>query len=123
MAFYLVLAFAALSIAAPSMADERSDAALYVQWSREGQTLLLAAGQTLGAASMCKEISGVRVDAAADRLSAMVDDSAKSEADVSAARNTFRAGAEAGRHAVASGVKDCGQAAAELTGLERQLSR
>ncbi len=72
---------------------------------------------------MCKEISGIRVDAAADRLSAMVDESAKSEADVTAARNTFRAGAEAGRHAVASGDKDCGQAAAELTGLERQLSR
>lgn len=72
------------------------------------------AGRTLGAASMCKEIDASRIDTAADGVSSIVDRTMESDADVAAARATFRAGADAGRHAL--------QAAPRIAGRREPIS-
>lgn len=89
--------------------------------STRGNELLSMAGKTLGAASMCKEIAASRIDAAADRVSSIVDRTMENDADVASARATFRTGADAGRHAIASGATDCGKADADLRKMEWEL--
>lgn len=123
MALHLALAFVALSITSTGIALPSGGIIQRVQWSAQGESLLFAAGRTLGAASMCKEISDARVGAVADRVSAIVDDAATNNADVTSARATFSTGAEGGRRAVASGATSCTAVAADLAELERQLSR
>jgi hypothetical protein len=93
-----------------------------VQWGRQGQDLL-AAGRILGAATMCRHIPEARINAAADKISAIVDKSVKTNAEVDGARATFRTGAAAGRDAIKSGRFDCVQADVALKSMERDLQQ
>jgi hypothetical protein len=119
MILHLALALAAATLIA---APNEGTSAQPVQWGRQGQDLL-AAGRILGAATMCSDIPEGRINAAADKISAIVDKSVKTNADVDAARATFRTGAATGRNAIQSGEFDCVQADAALKRMERNLQQ
>jgi hypothetical protein len=82
---------------------------------------LAAAGQTLGAASMCKDIDRARVKAAVLKVEALIDKGVDDNRQYYASKNIFATGLDKGKNAVKRHETDCRRANEELTDMEKQL--
>ena len=84
---------------------------------------LSSAGETLGAASMCKDIDRDRIRAAILKVNAYIDKGVDNNRQYYAGKNIFAKGMEEGKEAVKRGRTDCRRAESDLTTLEEQLGR
>jgi hypothetical protein len=82
---------------------------------------LAAAGQVLGAASMCKDIDRARVKAAVTKVEAMIDKGVDNNTQYYASKNIFDRGLDKGKNAVKHHETDCRHATDDLTDLEKLL--
>ena len=87
----------------------------------EAEERLATAGQVLGAASMCKEVSRARLKIAMLKIQALIDKGVDDNRQYYAAQNIFSKGVDKGKGSVKKGETDCEHANAELTNLEKVL--
>ena len=84
---------------------------------------LSSAGETLGAASMCKDIDRDRIRAAILKVNEYIDKGVDNNRQYYAGKNIFAKGMEEGKEAVKRGRTDCRRAESDLSTLEEQLGR
>jgi len=82
---------------------------------------LAAAGQVLGAASMCKQIDRARVAAAVHKVEALIDKGVDNNRQYYASKTIFDKGLDKGRSAIKQHETDCRRTGEKLTDLERLL--
>jgi hypothetical protein len=118
MAFHLILALAGATLIGSAGSgtttpptDRMSDA----------EAFSAAAGQVLGAATMCDSISKDRIQSAADRVGEVTQGLAANDDELNAAKAVFKSSLQEGGHAVASGDTDCGHVDAALGEMEQAI--
>jgi hypothetical protein len=84
---------------------------------------LSSAGETLGAASMCKDIDRERIRAAILKVNELIDKGVDNNRQYYAGKNIFAKGVDEGKDAIKRGRTDCRRAESDLTSLEEQLGR
>ena len=84
---------------------------------------LSSAGETLGAASMCKDIDRARIRAATLKVNELIDKGVDNNRQYYAGKNIFAKGIDEGKNAIKRGRTDCRRAESDLTTLEEQLGR
>jgi hypothetical protein len=82
---------------------------------------LLAAGQVLGAASMCDQIEPVRIKTAMVKIEGLINEAVDDNRRLLAAENILGQGFDKGKRSVMEGATDCLRANADLIELERAL--
>jgi hypothetical protein len=82
---------------------------------------LSSAGETLGAASMCKDIDRDRVRAAMLKVNELIDRGVDNNRQYYAGKNIFAKGMAEGKDAIKRRRTDCRRAESDLTTLEEQL--
>jgi hypothetical protein len=82
---------------------------------------LAAAGETLGAASMCTAIDRDRLRADILKINDMIDKGVDDNRQYYASKNIFAKGMGRGKDAIKRGRTDCRRAESDLTALEAQL--
>jgi hypothetical protein len=113
----IVLAFVgATLIITPDAADRYTPRVVFGPEQR-----LLAAGQILGAASMCDQIEPVRIKTAMVKIEGLINQAVDDHRRLLAAENILGQGFDKGKRSVMEGGTDCLRANAELTELERVL--
>jgi hypothetical protein len=114
----------ALTLAVTPVAAADSDQDKYAP-----QTVVAAerrpssAGETLGAASMCKDIDRDRIRAAILKVKDLIDKGVDNNRQYYASKNIFAKGIDHGKDAIKRGRTDCRRAESDLTALEEQLGR
>jgi hypothetical protein len=84
---------------------------------------LSSAGQTLGAASMCKDIDRNRIRAAILKVYDLIDKGVDNNRQYYAGKNIFAKGIDEGKAAIKRSRTDCRRAKSDLATLEEQLVR
>ena len=84
---------------------------------------LSSAGQTLGAASMCKDIDRNRIRVAIQKVDDLIDRGVDNNRQYYAGKNIFAKGMDEGKDAIKQGRTDCRHAKSDLATLEEQLGR
>ena len=84
---------------------------------------LSSAGETLGAASMCKDIDRDRIRAAILKVNELIDRGVDNNRQYYAGKNIFAKGMDEGKDDIKRGRTDCQRAESDLTTLEEQLGR
>jgi hypothetical protein len=82
---------------------------------------LSSAGETLGAASMCKDIDRNRIRAAILKVNELIDKGVDNNRQYYAGKNIFAKGIDEGKDAIKRGRADCRRAESDLTSLEGEL--
>ena len=82
---------------------------------------LSSAGETLGAASTCKDINRNRIRAAILKVNAYIDKGVDNNRQYYAGKNIFAKGIDEGKDSIKRGRTDCQRAESDLTSLEEQL--
>lgn len=82
---------------------------------------LSSAGETLGAASMCKDIDRDRIRAAILKVDDLIDKGVDNNRQYYASKNIFAKAMDNGKDAIKRGRTDCRRAESDLTTLEEQL--
>jgi hypothetical protein len=80
-----------------------------------------SAGETLGAASMCKDIDRDRIRAAILKVNDLIDKGVDDNRQYYASKNIFAKGMDEGKDANKRGRTDCRRTESDLTALEEQL--
>ncbi len=83
------------------------------------EQLSAAAGTILGAAAMCRDISGARLSSATGKVAALVSAVVTDDDELTSAQQMFAENASAGKRAVESGRADCHAVEASLAKLEQ----
>lgn len=91
------------------------------QAASAAEARLGAAGEVLGAASMCKEIRRDRLRADMDKVDAMIDKGVDDNQQYYAARNILDKAIDKGKRAIGRRETTCRHAKAALTELEKEL--
>ncbi len=86
------------------------------------QALASAAGQVLGAISMCDGIESPRIFAAADKIEEILESSVAGDKELRTAKTLFRNGVAEGGHSVSIGKQDCGAAETDFLAMERSIN-
>ena len=87
------------------------------------ELLSAVAGQILGAATVCEQITDARLSAAAVQVSGLVSAVATDDDELVSAKQMFEDNANAGKQAVQNGRADCTAVEASLIKLERLRAR
>ena len=82
---------------------------------------LSSAGETLGAASMCKDIDRDRIRAAMLKVNDLIDKGVDDNRQYYASKNIFAKAMDNGKDALKRGRTDCRRAERDLSALEEQL--
>jgi hypothetical protein len=115
----LALLLAATSAAA---ADEEEDK-YAPQAVAAAERRLASAGETLGAASMCKDIDRDRIRVAILKVNDLIDRGVDNNRQYYAGKNIFAKGMDEGKEAIKRGRTECRRAESDLSTLEKQLGR
>ena len=114
----------ALMLGVTPVAAAGDDADKYApQTVAAAERRLASAGETLGAASMCKDIDRERIRAAILKVNELIDKGVDNNRQYYAGKNIFAKGREEGKDAIKRGRTDCRRAESDLTSLEEQLGR
>jgi len=84
---------------------------------------LSTAGETLGAASMCKDIDRNRIRVAIAKVNELIDRGVDNNRQYYAGKNIFAKGMDEGKDAIKRGRTNCRRAENDLATLEEQLGR
>jgi hypothetical protein len=87
------------------------------------QSFTAAAGQVLGAATVCDDIQKARVEKAAARVGEVAKDAAAGPDELNATHALFRKSLREGSKAIASGDTDCQHVNALLQALEQAFDQ
>jgi hypothetical protein len=118
---WLVLA---LMLAVTPLAAADDDQDKYApQTVTAAERRLSSAGETLGAASVCKNIDRARIRAATLKVNELIDKGVDNNRQYYAGKNIFAKGIDEGKNAIKRGRTDCRRAESDLTTLEEQLGR
>jgi hypothetical protein len=117
------LALALLLAVTPVAAADDDQDKYAPQTVAAAERRLSSAGETLGAASMCKDIDRNRVRVAIGRVNELIDKGVDNNRQYYAGKNIFAKGMDEGKNAIKHGRTDCRRAESELTTLEEQLGR
>jgi hypothetical protein len=112
----------ALTLAVSPVAAADNDQDKYApQTVVAAERRLSSAGETLGAASMCKNIDRDRVRAAILKINELIDKGVDNNRQYYASKNIFAKGMDKGKDAIKRRQTDCLRAKTDLTALEEQL--
>jgi hypothetical protein len=112
----------ALMLAATPVAAADDDQDKYAPESvAAAERRLSSAGETLGAASMCKDIDRNRIRAAILKVNELIDKGVDNNRQYYAGKNIFAKGIDEGKDAIKRGRADCRRAESDLTSLEGEL--
>lgn len=118
MAFHLILALAGATLIGSAGSGTTTPPTARMT---DAEAFSAAAGQVLGAASMCDGISKDRIQIAADRVGQVSQGLAANDDERSAAKAVFQSGLQEGGRAVASGDADCRDVDAALAEMEQAI--
>jgi hypothetical protein len=117
------LALALMLAVTPVVAAESDQDKYAPQTVAAAERRLSSAGQTLGAASMCKDIDRARIRAATLKVNELIDRGVDNNRQYYAGKNIVAKGMDEGKDAIKRGHTDCRRAESDLTTLEEQLGR
>jgi hypothetical protein len=115
----LTLMFATTPVAAAENDQDKYAPATVVA----AEQRLSSAGETLGAASMCKDIDRNRIRVAMLKVNDLIDKGVDNNQQYYAGKNIFAKGMDEGKDAIKRGRTDCRRADSDLSTLEEQLGR
>ena len=118
---WLVLAL--LVVVVPAVAAEKNEDKYAPGTILAAERRLSSAGETLGAASMCKDIDRDRIRAATLKVNELIDKGVDNNRQYYAGKNIFAKGMDEGKDAIKRGRSDGRRAESDLTKLEEQLGR
>ena len=117
------LALALMLAVTPVAAADDDEDKYAPQTVAAAERRLSSAGETLGAASMCKDIDRDRIRAAILKVNELIDKGVDNNRQYYAGKNIFAKGMDEGKDAIKRGRTDCRRAESDLTTLEKQLGR
>ena len=117
------LALALLLAVTPVAAADDDQDKYAPQTVAAAERRLSSAGETLGAASMCKDIDRDRIRVAILKVNELIDKGVDNNRQYYAGKNIFAKGMDEGKDAIKRGRTDCRRAESDLATLEEQLGR
>ena len=113
-----------LMLAVTPVAAAESDTNKYApETVAAAEQRLSSAGETLGAASMCKDIDRDRIRIAILKVNELIDKGVDNNRQYYAGKYIFAKGMNEGKDAIKRGRTNCRRTESDLTMLEEQLGR